>query len=100
MDGTVLRLSVNGSDVEARMVDNATARESVQLQSLTINMLGREAAGSGLPAGLLDEGPRRTEPRATDWPSTTGTPGCEPWARPVKPVTRTAPATGREPLAA
>lgn len=78
VEGTLLRLSVNGQDVEAVMVDNVTAREFVALLPLTItmnDMLGREAYGGGLPADLTDDAPRRTDYEVGElvyWPPTNG----------------------------
>ncbi|MEV7136430.1 cyclophilin-like fold protein [Arthrobacter sp. NPDC093128] len=78
VDGVALRLTVNGTAVEASMVDNATAREFCTLLPLTIrmsDMLGREAYGSGLPAVLTAEAPRRTDYKAGElvyWPPTNG----------------------------
>lgn len=66
VEGTTLRLTVGGRTVPATKVDNATAREFVQMLPLSVrmsDMLGREAYGAGLPRDLTDDAPRRTELR-------------------------------------
>jgi len=78
VEGVRLRLTVDGTAVDAVMVDNATSREFAALLPVTIrmrDMLGREAYGDGLPAQLTHDADRRTDYEVGElvyWPPTNG----------------------------